>query len=57
MGDLKFTKIIAYNQSKGGQFLDVAYTVKEGDNKIFNAMLEDKILYAKWSKVAKIGPI
>ena len=59
MGDLKFTKITVYNQSKGRTISRSSiYSVsqKEVDNKIFIAMLEDKILSAKWSKVAKIGP-
>ena len=59
MGDLKFTKITVYNQSKGrtiSRSSKYSVSQKEVDNKFFIAMLEDKILSAKWSKVAKIGP-
>ena len=58
MGDLKLPKLWCTTNLRGGQFLDLAYTVRvpKVDNKIFNAMLENKILGAKWPKVAKFGP-
>ena len=58
MGDLKLPKLWCTTNLRGGQFLDLAYTVcvPKVDIKIFNAILEDNILGAKWPKVAKIGP-